>query len=119
MLATIICAPVAPQILDDLHSDSSLYRTLLVSIWELGEVASPSISFPLEILTRHSEFLSVYPTVDPRSYLWSQSEWANDGHLGRWSFHYCSALRESEVYGRFYVYHIGNLLFLLFSVART
>ncbi|TVY16633.1 Efflux pump radE [Lachnellula arida] len=69
MLATVICAPVAPQILEDFHSDSSLYRTLLVSIWELGEVIGPFLIAPL-----------------------------------------------SELYGRFYIYHGGNILFVLFSI---
>ncbi|KAH8667642.1 major facilitator superfamily domain-containing protein [Tricladium varicosporioides] len=68
-LATIMTAPVAPQILSDFHSQNLYYQTLLVSIWELGEVFGPFIIAPL-----------------------------------------------SELYGRFYVYHAGNCLFILCSV---
>ncbi|KAI9646743.1 hypothetical protein NHQ30_004741 [Ciborinia camelliae] len=70
MLGTIMCAPNAPQILDEFHSDSTLYQTLLVSIWELGEVVGSFIAAPL-----------------------------------------------SELYGRFYIYHVGNVLFCIFSIA--
>ncbi|KAF7864558.1 hypothetical protein EAF04_006690 [Stromatinia cepivora] len=72
MLGTIMCAPNAPQILDDFHSDSTLYQTLLVSIWELGEVVGSFIIAPL-----------------------------------------------SELYGRYYVYHVGNILFCIFSIASA
>ena len=36
-----MCAPAAPAILGDFHSESFAYQTLLVSIWELGEVIGP------------------------------------------------------------------------------
>ena len=36
-----MCAPAAFAILSDFHSDSFAYQTLLVSIWELGEVFGP------------------------------------------------------------------------------
>ena len=36
-----MCAPAAPAILEEFHSDSFAYQTLLVSIWELGEVLGP------------------------------------------------------------------------------
>ena len=64
-----MCAPVAPQILGEYHSDNDLYFTLLVSIWELGEVIGPLIIAPL-----------------------------------------------SELYGRLPVYHVANILFIVFAV---
>ena len=36
-----MCAPAAPAIHSAVHSDSFAYQTLLVSIWELGEVIGP------------------------------------------------------------------------------
>lgn len=69
-LATIICAPVAPQILAEFNQEDSLYITLIVSIWELGEILGPLIVAPL-----------------------------------------------SELYGRFYFYHSGTILFIIFSAA--
>ncbi|KAI6090601.1 MFS multidrug transporter [Hypoxylon rubiginosum] len=69
-LATIICAPVAPQILNEFNQDNTLYITLIVSIWELGEILGPLIVAPL-----------------------------------------------SELYGRFYIYHVGTILFIVFSAA--
>ncbi|KAI0179383.1 MFS multidrug transporter [Hypoxylon sp. FL1284] len=71
-LATIICAPVAPQILDEFNQENTLYITLIVSIWELGEIIGPLIVAPL-----------------------------------------------CELYGRFYIYHIGTILFIVFSTACT
>ncbi|CAI7631838.1 unnamed protein product [Penicillium discolor] len=49
-LCTIIAAPVSLPILADLHSTNSLYRTLIVSIWELGEIISPLFWGPLSEL---------------------------------------------------------------------
>lgn len=69
-LATIICAPVAPQILDEFNQENTFYITLIVSIWELGEIIGPLIVAPL-----------------------------------------------SELYGRFYIYHAGTILFIIFSAA--
>ncbi|KAL9087583.1 MAG: hypothetical protein Q9159_003533 [Coniocarpon cinnabarinum] len=46
-IATIIPAPVSPQILQDLNSTSTLYRTLLVSIWEIGEIVGALFYGPL------------------------------------------------------------------------
>ncbi|THV48606.1 hypothetical protein BGAL_0238g00070 [Botrytis galanthina] len=49
-LGTIIvapAAPAAPQILADFHESSYLYSTILVSIWELGEILGPLIIAPL------------------------------------------------------------------------
>lgn len=46
-LATIMCAPAAPQILQEFHETDGLFSTILVSIWELGEVAGPLIIAPL------------------------------------------------------------------------
>ncbi|TGO28987.1 hypothetical protein BPAE_0020g00320 [Botrytis paeoniae] len=46
-LRTIIVAPAAPQILADFHESSGLYSTILVSIWELGEILGPLIIAPL------------------------------------------------------------------------
>lgn len=40
-LAIVMCAPAAPAILAHFDSDSFAYRTLIVSIWELGEVFGP------------------------------------------------------------------------------
>jgi len=67
-----MCAPATPRILDEFHSDSQLQSTILVSIWELGEVVGPLVVGPL-----------------------------------------------SEIYGRLPVYHIANILFVLFSVAAA
>ena len=36
-----MCAPAAPAILTEFQSNSFVYQTLLVSIWELGEVIGP------------------------------------------------------------------------------
>ena len=36
-----MCAPAIPAILSEFHSESFAYQTLLVSIWELGEVVGP------------------------------------------------------------------------------
>ncbi|KAI2602614.1 MFS multidrug transporter [Hypoxylon sp. NC1633] len=49
-LGTIICAPVAPQILIDFDQENSFYITLIVSIWELGEIFGPLIFAPLSEL---------------------------------------------------------------------
>ncbi|KAM0151318.1 hypothetical protein ACHAPG_008311 [Botrytis cinerea] len=46
-LGTIIVAPAAPQILADFHESSGLYSTILVSIWELGEILGLLIIAPL------------------------------------------------------------------------
>ncbi|KAI1374520.1 bicyclomycin resistance protein [Hypoxylon crocopeplum] len=69
-LGTIICAPVAPQILTEFNEEDTFYITLIVSIWELGEIFGPLIVAPL-----------------------------------------------SELYGRFYFYHVGTILFIVFSAA--
>ena len=44
-LATVICAPVVPQIQAKFHS-----QTLLVSIWELGKIVGPLLVAPLSEL---------------------------------------------------------------------
>ncbi|RAH87388.1 MFS general substrate transporter [Aspergillus japonicus CBS 114.51] len=49
-LCTIIAAPVSPQILTFFHSKNLLYRTLLVTIWELGEILAPLVWGPLSEL---------------------------------------------------------------------
>ncbi|PYH89208.1 MFS general substrate transporter [Aspergillus ellipticus CBS 707.79] len=49
-LCTIIAAPVSPPILATFHSTNTLYRTLIVSIWELGEIISPLVWGPLSEL---------------------------------------------------------------------
>ncbi|KAI9041298.1 MFS general substrate transporter [Aspergillus affinis] len=49
-LSTIIAAPVSPAILVGFHSNNVLYRTLIVSIWELGEIVAPLIWGPLSEL---------------------------------------------------------------------
>lgn len=46
-LATVLCIPAVPQILSEFHSTSSLYGTLLVSVWELGEAVGPLLTAPL------------------------------------------------------------------------
>jgi MFS family permease len=87
MLATVKCAPVAPQILEEFHSDSSLYRTLLVSIWELGEVRMYHLRLNSQRLISAPQVVGPF-LIAPLS----------------------------ELYGRFYIYHGGNILFILFSV---
>jgi MFS family permease len=42
-----MCAPATSYILDEFHSTSRLESTILVSIWELGEVIGPLIVAPL------------------------------------------------------------------------
>ena len=42
-----MCAPATPHILQEFHSDDQLKATLLVSIWELGEVFGPLLIGPL------------------------------------------------------------------------
>lgn len=67
-----MCAPATPEILREFHSTSQLESTILVSIWELGEVVGPLLVGPL-----------------------------------------------SEMYGRLPVYHIANILFVVFSIAAA
>jgi MFS family permease len=56
-----MCAPAAPSILTEFHSSNQLYSTILVSIWELGEVVGPLVIGPLsEIYGR----LPVYHTAN-------------------------------------------------------
>lgn len=60
-LAILMCAPATPRVLAEFHSDSQLESTILVSIWELGEVFGPLIVAPLsEIYGR----LPVYHTAN-------------------------------------------------------
>lgn len=49
-LATIICAPASPQIVEYFHEKNPEYITLLVSAWEIGEVPGPLIIAPLSEL---------------------------------------------------------------------
>ncbi|CAJ2500613.1 Uu.00g034660.m01.CDS01 [Anthostomella pinea] len=50
-LATIICAPITPQVLSSFQQPpTSFYSQLLVSIWELGEILGPLIAAPLSEL---------------------------------------------------------------------
>lgn len=42
-----MCAPATPQILAEFHTSNQLDSTILVSIWELGEVVGPIIIGPL------------------------------------------------------------------------
>ncbi|KAF2659360.1 MFS general substrate transporter [Lophiostoma macrostomum CBS 122681] len=46
-LAILLCAPATSYILQEFHSTDKLESTLLVSIWELGEVVGPLIISPL------------------------------------------------------------------------
>lgn len=46
----MICAPAAPQILQEFESTNSYDSILLVSIWELGEVFGPLLMAPLSEL---------------------------------------------------------------------
>lgn len=46
-LAILMCAPATPRILEEFHSQSQLKATILISIWELGEVVGPLIVGPL------------------------------------------------------------------------
>ena len=55
--AIFICAPAAPQILQEFDSGNYLYITLIVSIWELGETAGPLLIGPFsEILGRRTVY---------------------------------------------------------------
>jgi len=47
VFSTMTITPTAPQILQEFHSHSVLYRTLLVTIWELGEGIGPFFIAPL------------------------------------------------------------------------
>ncbi|KAF5868420.1 putative mfs multidrug protein [Botrytis fragariae] len=70
-LATGMCTPAAPQILEEISPNASkVYINIVVSIWELGEACGPLLAAPL-----------------------------------------------SEVYGRYPIYHIANVLFVVFSIA--
>lgn len=42
-----MCAPATPRILSEFHSTDQLDSTILVSIWELGEVVGPLLIGPL------------------------------------------------------------------------
>jgi hypothetical protein len=68
-LAILLCSPATPSILEEFHSTDRLQSTLLVSIWELGEVVGPLVVAPL-----------------------------------------------CELYGRLPVYHVSNVLFIIFNV---
>lgn len=46
-LAILMCAPATSYILEEFNSTSKLQSTLLVSIWELGEVVGPLFIAPL------------------------------------------------------------------------
>lgn len=46
-LAILLCAPATPSILAEFKSNNKLDATLLVSIWELGEVLGPLVVAPL------------------------------------------------------------------------
>lgn len=46
-LAILLCAPATPKIKEEFKSTSKLESTLLVTIWELGEVIGPLIVAPL------------------------------------------------------------------------
>lgn len=69
---TIIIVPAVPQVLEEFKTNNSLYSTIIVSIWELGEGFGPFLVGPL-----------------------------------------------SELYGRMPIYHAGNLLFIVCSVASA
>lgn len=47
VFATTTIIPAAPQVISDLHVTHVVYRTLLVSIWELGEGIGPFLYAPL------------------------------------------------------------------------
>ncbi|KAF1937420.1 MFS general substrate transporter [Clathrospora elynae] len=47
VFSTMTITPTAPQILQEFHSHSALDRTLLVTIWELGEGIGPFFIAPL------------------------------------------------------------------------
>lgn len=42
-----MCAPATSYILKEFHTTNQLYATILVSIWELGEVVGPFLIGPL------------------------------------------------------------------------
>lgn len=46
-LATLMCAPAAPLIIRDFGSSSQIKKTLIVSIWELGEACGPLLVGPM------------------------------------------------------------------------
>lgn len=60
-LAILMCAPATPQVLAEFHSSSQLESTILVSIWELGEVFGPLIVAPLSEISGR---LPVYHTAN-------------------------------------------------------
>ncbi|TGO34114.1 hypothetical protein BHYA_0212g00190 [Botrytis hyacinthi] len=46
-LGTITIVPAVPRVLEEFHVTNELHSTLLVSIWELGEVFGPFLVGPL------------------------------------------------------------------------
>ncbi|KAL9088536.1 MAG: hypothetical protein Q9159_003026 [Coniocarpon cinnabarinum] len=46
-LATVLCIPAVPQILQEFRTSNSLSGTILVSVWELGEAVGPLLTAPL------------------------------------------------------------------------
>ncbi|KAF4634348.1 hypothetical protein G7Y89_g3760 [Cudoniella acicularis] len=46
-LTVLICAPAIPQILNEFHSESQLYSTLIVSIWNFGAIIGCLVMGPL------------------------------------------------------------------------
>ncbi|KAF7879457.1 hypothetical protein EAF04_000653 [Stromatinia cepivora] len=46
-LGTITIVPAVPRVMEEFHFTNQLYSTLLVSIWELGEVFGPFLIGPL------------------------------------------------------------------------
>ncbi|ATZ54111.1 hypothetical protein BCIN_10g01310 [Botrytis cinerea B05.10] len=49
-LGTITIVPAVPKVMEEFHVTNELYSTLLVSIWELGEVFGPFLVGPLSEL---------------------------------------------------------------------
>src|SRR5262245_49302861 len=67
-----MCAPAQSSILAEFHSKNKLDSTIMVSIWELGEVVGPFLIAPL-----------------------------------------------SEIYGRLPVFHVFNIMFILFAIGAA
>lgn len=45
-LATVMCIPAIPQLLNEFKSTDSSYETIIVSVWELGEAVGPLLTAP-------------------------------------------------------------------------
>ncbi|TVY13955.1 Efflux pump rdc3 [Lachnellula arida] len=62
-LATVLCLPAAPQILNEFHTQNTLYITIIASIWELGEAMAALLTAPLSEIFGRAPIYNVTNTM--------------------------------------------------------